>query len=330
MKKIKQFENDLKSGYQGIVNSEIVLKAERLLRKLILPGFDGMPLYDVLMFFIKGLNKGALTLRAAAFTYNSFLAIFPTIIFFFTIIPYIPINNFQENLMALLAEFIPESAFQTVETTVYDIVNKPRGGLLSLGFLLALIFSTNGIASLIGAFNQTYHSIETRPFIIQRLVAIVIVLLLSGMVILAIALMTIGPPLLNTLVDLGILHHGLIYYLVLILRWLVILALLFFAFSTLYYLAPAKKNKFRFISAGSTLATLLTILLSGGFNYYVTHFTSYNRLYGSIGTLMVIMLWLYFNGLIMLIGFELNASIIEARHKHDHDLDQNHDLSKNK
>lgn len=311
----RQIEERISNRYNSFINGPLVDRIERYARKLVLPGFDGMPLYDVLNFFVKGLSRGALTLRAAAFTYNSFIAIFPAIIFFFTIIPYIPIPNFQDNLLSLLRDLIPYSAYETVESTVFDIVKRPRGGLLSLGFVLALFFATNGVNSLIGAFNQTVHSLETRSFIVQRVISIALVLILSLMVILAIALITAGPPLMKLLVDIGLLHTNFVYYLLWALRWIVILALFFFAYSFLYYLGPSRKGHFRFISAGSSLATLLSIGLSSVFNYYVNNFSSYNKLYGSIGTLMIVMLWIYFNGLIILIGFELNASIYQARRK---------------
>lgn len=309
----KNIEERATERYRSFMNGPLVDRVERFARRLVLPGFDGMPLYDVLTFFIKGLSKGALTLRAAAFTYNSFIAIFPAIIFFFTIIPYIPIPHFQDNLLALLRDLIPFSVYETVESTLFDIVKRPRGGLLSLGFVLALYFATNGVNSLIEAFNQTYHSLENRSFVLQRLVSVLLVLIMALMVILAIGLITAGPPLMKMLVDLGLLHRDFVYYLLQSSRWLIILSLFFFGYSFLYYLGPSKRKTFRFISAGSSLATFLSIALSSGFNYYVNNFSSYNKLYGSIGTLMIVMLWIYFNGLIILIGFELNASIYHAR-----------------
>lgn len=318
---LKNLEEQLARIYDGFLNSSFVAGMEHFARKLILPGFDRMPLYDVLSFFVKGLFKGALTLRAAAFTYNSFIAIFPSIIFFFTIIPYIPIPHFQDNLLSLLRDLIPLSAYETVESTVFDIVKRPRGGLLSLGFVLALFFSTNGVNSLIEAFNQTYHSLETRSFVLQRLVSLLLVVIMAFMVILAIGLITAGPPVMKLLVDLGLLHDDFVYYLLLSLRWLVIMALFFFAYSFLYYLGPSKRKTFRFISAGSSLATFLSIGLLSVFNFYVNNLSSYNTLYGSIGTLMIVMLWIYFNGLIILIGFELNASIYQARQKVIGELD---------
>jgi membrane protein len=299
-----------------LLKSSSVTSSEKYLRRLIIPGFDGMPVYDVAAFFIRGLQKGAISMRAAAFSYNFFLALFPAIIFFFTIIPYIPIAGFQDNLLELLQNFIPKKAYDAVEETLFDIVKRPRGGLLSLGFIMAIYFSTNGIHSLIVAFNQTRHTIETRSWIKQRLISIVLVFILSLLVIIAIVLITLGPVALDFLVKHDMLRDSFSYYLIIAGKWIVSSAMLFFAFSFLYYLAPAAESRFRFISAGSTLSTVLTILASVGFNYYVNSISRYNSLYGSIGTLIIIMVWIFFNAMIVLIGFELNVSIRNAKRRY--------------
>jgi membrane protein len=299
-----------------LLKSSSVTSSEKYLRRLIIPGFDGMPVYDVAAFFIRGLQKGAISMRAAAFSYNFFLALFPAIIFFFTIIPYIPIAGFQDNLLELLQNFIPKKAYDAVEETLFDIVKRPRGGLLSLGFIMAIYFSTNGIHSLIVAFNQTRHTIETRSWIKQRLISVILVFILSLLVIIAIVLITLGPVALDFLVKHDMLRDSFSYYLIIAGKWIVSSAMLFFAFSFLYYLAPAAESRFRFISAGSTLSTVLTILASVGFNYYVNSISRYNSLYGSIGTLIIIMVWIFFNAMIVLIGFELNVSIRNAKRRY--------------
>jgi len=296
-----------------LVNNKLTASGIRLARKLVIPGFDGMPVYDVAVIFSNGLKKGALSMRAAAFSYNFFLALFPAIIFFFTIIPYIPITGFQDNLLGLMQEFIPKKAYLAVEETLFDIVKRPRGGLLSLGFIMAMYFSTNGIHSLILAFNQTRHTIETRSWFKQKVISMALVFILSMLVIIAIMLMTVGPIVIHFFVRHGMLRRSIGYILIIAVKWIVSSALLFFAFSFLYYLAPSAKSRFRFISAGSTLSTILTMLASIGFNYYVNSFSHYNTLYGSIGTLIIVMVWIYFNAQIVLIGFELNVSIRNAK-----------------
>jgi len=299
--------------YERIFQWKIITFMIKLSKKLVLPGFDGLPLYNVTGFFVKGLYEGYITSRASAISFNFFLAIFPSLIFLFTIIPFIPIENFQTTLLGLIHDFIPNTAYETVKETVEDIVTRPRGGLLSIGFILTLYFSTNGINSLMEAFNNTYHTIETRTVFRQRLISTLLVFILSVLLIISIGLMTLGPILLSVIIPEKILESTFYSILIWFLTWIVTIATLFFAISFIYYLAPARRRDFRFISAGSSLATFLVILTTLGFNFYVDNFAKYNILYGSIGTLMIVLLWIYFNAISLLIGFELNASIYNAK-----------------
>ena len=277
-----------------------------------MPFFDGVPIYNVGLFFWRSIVDGALTTRASAIAFNFFLALFPAILFLFTLIPYIPIPDFQDELFYLIKSVVPESVFGAVEDTVEDIITRPRGGLLSLGFFMALIFSTNGIASMMSAFDATIHSIYRRNWISQRLTSIVLLFILSVLLTLAISLVTGGQALLDYIANHFVLLNRFTYYFFSIGKWVVILALFFFAYSFLYYMAPARKTKWGFISAGGTLATLLSIVLLFGFTFYINNFSTYNKLYGSIGTLLVVLLLIYLLSLILLIGFELNASIYQA------------------
>jgi membrane protein len=299
--------------YENIFQWKIITLIIRFSKKLVLPGFDRLPLYNVTLFFIKGLQEGYITSRASAISFNFFLAVFPSLIFLFTIIPFIPLENFQTSLLVLIHDFLPKTAYETVKETVEDIVTRPNGGLLSIGFILSLYFSTNGINSLMEAFNNTFHTIESRGWIKQRLISTLLVLILSILLIIAIGLMTFGTSLLAVIVPEWMLNSPFYLFLIRLLQWLVILSALFFAISFIYYLAPAKRRHFRFISAGGSLATLLIIMTTLGFNFYVDNFSKYNILYGSIGTLMIVLLWIYFNAFSLLIGFELNASIYNAK-----------------
>lgn len=281
-------------------------------RKIVLPGFDGIPLYDVAVFFMKGLFEGNINNRASAIAYNFFLALFPMILVLFGLIPFIPVPNFQDTLFELIREITPKSTFTLVESTIFDILNRPRGGLISFTFILALYFSANGFASIIDAFNNTYHTIETRSWIKMKLIALVMLLITGTILFLAIALIIAGSFMMVFLQDRHIIEGKAVIYLLEAGRWIIMVGIMFFSISFIYYLGPAKKSKFQFISAGSTLATALSIAAAVGFNIYVLNFSSYNALYGSIGTLLIILLWLYFNSIILLIGFELNASIKSA------------------
>lgn len=280
---------------------------------LVLPGFDGMPLYDVASFFFRGLWQGSITTRASALSFKFFLALFPAIIFFFTLIPYIPVAGFQDTLLTLLQNILPKQAYAVAINTLEDIITQEHGSLLSLGFIATLYFSTSGISGIMDAFNDSIHVKETRSFLKQKLSAVIMVLIISILVILAITLIISGSWLLDYLVKERILESVITINTLIVTKWLIIIALFFFMISFLYYLAPAKRERFRFISAGSTLATLLFMLTSVGFNYYISNFSQYNKLYGSIGTLIIMLMWIYINAIVLLIGFELNISIMNAR-----------------
>ena len=277
---------------------------------VIIPGFDGIPLYDIAIFFWYGIVNSSLNMRASAFSFNFFLSLFPTTIFVFTLLPYIPVPHLQEELLQLIRNMTSDHIYPTVEAVILDTVNRPRGGLMSTGFFLALFFSSMGMNSLIDAFNQTAHNVASRGFFKQHIVSLILVLTVSGIVGIAVLLLTLGPLLVDFLVKYGFLTSTLTIYLLEGLRWIIIVAMFLFAFSFLYYLGSSRKNKFRFISAGSMLSTILTIAIWLSLRFYLTFFSHYNTLYGSIGTLMIIMMWINFNGLAIIIGFELNASIL--------------------
>jgi membrane protein len=282
-------------------------------KRITLPGFDGVPLYDVAVFFFRGLTEGYITSRAASISYSVFLAIFPFMIFLFTIIPFIPIDNFQQSLLGIIQDFMPRMAYESVKETIIDIITRPRSSILILNLILTLYFSTNGVNSLIEAFNNTYHAVETRSSFKQYLVSILIVLVNSILLVVAIGLMTFGNSLLSWLLPYSIETSVGVVFLLQVLRWLVILALLLMAISLIYYLAPARMKSFRFFSPGSLLATFLIVITTLGFNFYVDNFSSYNALYGSLGTLMIVLVWIYINAISLIVGFELNASINNAR-----------------
>lgn len=284
----------------------------QLEKRVSLPGFHGTPLYDVVVFFFRGIMRGSLTTRASAIAFSFFLAIFPSIIFLFTLIPYIPVDNFQEQFFAMLKALIPGNAFAALESTLLEVIMLKSGGLLSFGFIAALFFSTNGVNSLIGAFNATYHIIDIRGIWSQYFVSIFLTIFLTFLISLATALIIFGQVTLSYLDAHHIINDGLDIWLLIIGKWVIVLILFFVSISMLYYFAPAKRTKFRFLSPGAMLATFLIIVTSIGFSAYVNNFGQYNKLYGSIGSFMALMIWLYFNAIALLVGFELNASISSA------------------
>ncbi|MFC2096384.1 YihY/virulence factor BrkB family protein [Bacteroidota bacterium] len=290
-----------------------ILNFKAKAKKVSIPGFDGVPIYYVIKFFISGAKNGYLATRASAIAFNFALAIFPTMLFLFTLIPFIPVQNLQIELLTLIKDFLPQNAFQYFESTLVSVVTIKKIGVFSFGAFASLIFSTNAVHALIQAFNNTYHTIDTRNWTAIRVVSTFLVFMIFILIATAVLLITFGQFILTSLVEVKIIETNIIYYFITLIKWLIIVALFFFSISFLYYYAPAKKSKWKFISAGSTLATILALLTSLGFSYFVNNFGQYNKLYGSIGTIMVVLLWLYFNSFALILGFELNASINNAQ-----------------
>jgi len=292
-----------------IINFSPAFKLLKASKKIILPGFDGLSFYIVSKFFFQGLKNGSINMRASSLAFNFFLAIFPTIIFLFTLIPYIPIENFDDYLFNLLQSILPQSAFEATEDTIADIIQKQRGGLLSFGFISALYFSSNGFNSMINSFNETFHEIETRKALQQRLVSLLMLFITVVLLSIAITLIIVSEIGLKYLID----NNKGIYYVLYCGKWLILGTLCYAIISVNYYLGPKQKQSWKFFSAGSMFATVLIIIASIAFAYYVNNFGNYNKLYGSIGTLIVVMLWIYIISLILLLGFDLNTSIMSAR-----------------
>ena len=289
------------------------LNGREKLKNLVLPGFDGVPISHVISFVIKGFRKGVLVTRASSIAFNMLMALLPASIFLFTLIPFVPIPNFQQELIRLFENFLPSEAFNFLKITIIDIVTHKDRGLLLIMFFATIIFSTNGIHAVIHAFVVSAHPFKTRSWVNQRKISVVLLLIVVIMISVAGYLVIFGKQALTRIVELHIIKRNIVIFLLILIKWILIILLLFFALSFLYYLAPARRTDFKFFSPGSTLATFLFILSSLGFSAYVNHFGQYNKLYGSIGTLMVILIWLYLNSIAILIGFELNLSILAAR-----------------
>jgi len=282
-------------------------------KRISFPGFDRVPIFNVLVFFFRGIRDGSVIMRAEAVAFNLVFALFPAIIVLFTLIPIIPIDNFQTELLDMIESIMPASIYGVIQQVIEEIITIKHGGLLSLGFILVLVFATNGIFALIDAFNASIHVDETRSWLMRRAISVILVVILFLLVTLGVTLITVTHRLLDFLILKEIIEVGWLYYLVNIGKWIAILGVFYFAYSFLYYLGPAKRAEYRFISAGATLATGLSILITTGLGFYIDQFSTYNALYGSIGALPIVMLMIFFIALAVIIGFELNVGIVAAR-----------------
>jgi membrane protein len=288
--------------------SQLVHVLRKTAQNVRLPLFDGLSAYDVAVFFWKGIYEGSVSSRAASISFSFFLALFPGVIFLFTLIPFIPVAGFQSELFKLLRDVLPPNSFDAAYTTITDILTIKRGDLLSVTVLAAFFFATNGTLSLIGNFGQSVHRLNVRGFWSQYLAAFLLTLALSVLLIVGITVLTLSEVNLGEWVggELGL-------WIAAATRWIVLLGLVLLSISLLFYFGPMRSAPWRFVSPGALLATLLVWLTSYLFGIYVTDFSQYNQLYGSIGTLMIIQLWLYVNAIGLIIGFELNASMAEAK-----------------
>lgn len=289
--------------------NRLVEKAKRI----SIPGLEKVPLYDVGVFYMNGIANGAIGVRASAVSFNFFIALFPSLIIIFSAIPFIPIPNFQSELIELIKQVLPSNTFQAIESTIIDITTTRRGSLLSFGILAALLFSTNAVGAMIAAFNASANAFENRSWLSMRVIAIFLVIVVFLMVTFSTGLIIFGKLIQQWLLDQHIIQTKIIHLLFISGQWLIILAFLLFSVSFLYYSAPSKRSKYSFFSPGSVMATLLIILSSLAFSYYLGSFAQYNKIYGSIGTLIALLIWIEINSFVLIMGFELNVSIRNAR-----------------
>ena len=277
----------------------------------IVVGKHKTSLYDLLKIFLISLTKDDILERAKAITYNFTLAIFPGIIFLFTLIPYIPIPNLQDTIMSFFEE-LDLIMIEQVRSTVEDIISRPRGDLLSFGVIFAVYLATNGMLSLITNFNYFYKTKFTRGFFKNYLVAFVLTILLILIMTLAMGLLIGGQLVLDFLLDIGILNQDFLFIMIITLRFLILFIIFQLMISIIYYLGPSVEKKWHFMNTGSVIATLLCIGSSYLFSYYLTNFASYNKFYGSIGAVIAFMIWLYLLSVILLLGFVINVTIDRA------------------
>lgn len=284
-------------------------------KKILLPGFQGIPLFDVIRFFFLQARKTGFTERASAIAFNFTMTIPPAIIFLFTLIPYLPISQeFINQMFSLIKDVMPgEKNNGRFIKFLSDIFNKPRTGLLSTGFLLAMFFSSNAVMGIMQSFDRNYIGFTKRKGLQERFVALRLTFVLFILFFISVlALMMQG----SVLRWLGITNTTLIVV-IHNLRWMVTILMFFFAISLIYRYAPSVHKRWKLVNPGSILATFLMLSFTAAFSWWVSNFSNYNELYGSISTVLILMLLIYFNSLVLLIGFELNVSINSLKHEVD-------------
>lgn len=288
-----------------------LLKSFILLTKRVsFPGFKGVPIYNVFVFIYKEIIKDDIITRANSIAYSLFLSLFPSLIFLFTVLPLIPST---QNLLPMIDEslnqFLPAEAHKYLFEIVYNILAIKRQGLLSVGFILALYFGSSGMKTLMRGFDKGYDTTFTsRSWIKFEVTAIALTILLATILISSVVLIVLGKQILGSVFsffEIGQ-YAGQVFN---ILRYLFVGLLFYFMISLIYKYGPSMKKRMSIFNPGAYVATLFMILVSVLFSYFVDNFGQYNELYGSIGALIVLMIWLQINAILLLIGFELNTSI---------------------
>lgn len=286
-------------------NNAVVRTSIKWSSKLVLPGFEGMTLYETFVFLYESFQKAQYGTRSAAISFKFFSAIFPALVFLLSLIPYIPIEDFQEDLLFYLSQALPSNAYSLVEETINDLVTKKHNVLLSIGFLFSLYYASDGLNALLESFNESYQIEIKRSSIKQRLISLGGFAVTSLFLIVAIGALILGEIAIKSIFQGGLSGFGsFLFHLV---RWIVIVGGIIFSVSTLYNIGNPGRIKWKFFSAGATLATIIIILASKGLIYYFDNFGQYNELYGSIGSLLIVLIWIQTISYILLIGFELTT-----------------------
>ncbi len=268
-------------------------------------------LFRILIIFLEKIRHDDVFNRAYGVAFNLTLSVFPTLIFLFTLLPYLPFID-EVQIMNFLQEFTPPSVYKTASGTISDILSRPRTGLLSFGVVFALYLATNGMISLMNAFNRIFRTNENRSWIKTRAMATLLTLVLAGMLLATVLMLVVGTFVIKWLYHQNSILEDYQFYLFIFLRFLTMFIGFLLTISAIYYLAPSIHDRWQFFSPGSILAALFCLAASFLFSSYITNFGTYNKLYGSIGALIALMIWFYMLSAIILLGFTLNASIDTA------------------
>ncbi len=277
--------------------------------KIVLPGCSGVPIVQILKHF----SNRDLWQSSKALAFSFLMAMPPLLIFFFTLIPYLPIQGLQSEMLSQLRLMLPESIFDRVAVTINDVMSHKHSSLLSIGFAGSVILAANGIHGLLQSFNSVSHSIEWRSFVRRYLLCLFLVVVLYVLIVAILSLLIGYKFFIQFMIHNNFMAETKLSFFAFSLgRWIILVFLTLLTLSLLYYLAPVKKQRISFFSIGSVISTLMMFGLSWAFRGYINNFNNYNILYGSIGTLLVIMLWVYANCIVILAGYAVNIAIAES------------------
>lgn len=291
----------------------VVRNLMHFLQRIKLPWLEGVSLYELLKLYILGIAEGALSYRAGAIAFSFFMALFPFALFILNLIPYIPIEGFQNDFLGFVASSVPPNTYSAIANIINDILHNSHSGLVSSGFFLSIFLQANGLNAILGGFENSKHVIDKRGFFHQYFVALAISLTLSFLLITTVSITVIFEVFLQKYKIQNVLSDNI--QLLVLGRYLFFILMILVTTSILLKFGTIRKQKRSFISIGSVFTTILIIITSYFFGIWVVKFSKYNELYGSIGTLLIMMFYIWINCMILLLGFELNATI--NKHKQE-------------
>jgi len=290
----------------------LIKNTQSFLRKITPWGVEGMTLYDVLRFFGLGLINGSVSIRAASISYRLLLAFFPAMILLLSILPHTPLDT--NAVMDALLLFFPGETVSLFELTVSDLLEKSHASILSIGFVLTVIYASSSVNAILTGFNASYLLEKKGSALVYYLISLVLLVILVAMLGLSVLLIGFSGQGLTWLSNNGWLPGELVPWLN-VARWTLSLILVYFSVSILYHFGNPERDKWRTITPGATMTTILIVLLSVGFGTFITYLDSYNRLYGSLGTFLLLLVWINANSSVLLLGFEFNVSVHKARNE---------------
>ncbi|HEU4790189.1 MAG TPA: YihY/virulence factor BrkB family protein [Flavobacterium sp.] len=285
----------------------VVRNLMHVLKKIKVPGLGGFSFYDLLELYFEGIIDGAFSYHASAVAFSFFMALFPFALFILNLIPYIPIEGFQNDFLEFVKDGVPPNTYDAIANIINDILNNSHSGLVSSGFLLSIFLMANGINGILGGFESSRHVLEKRGFLNQYFVALGISLLLSIILLLTVAIIVVFEVVIQSTTIQDVLSDQI--PLIIMGRYLFVILMILITTSILLRYGTKQSHKPPFISVGSVFTTVLIIISSYFFGIWVIRFSKYNELYGSIGTLLIMMFYIWINCMILLLGFELNATI---------------------
>jgi membrane protein len=284
-------------------------------KRICPPGFEGFNIYEISRFFFTALSQGHIMTRASSIAFKLFLAFFPAVIVLLTLIPFIPITDFQDKLLLTFQDMLPTEVYRFIEGTLEDLVVKKHGTLLSLSFVIGLFLASNSINAVLEGFSGSTNLTTWHSGLKQRLLSLGLLLALTALGIVAVPLLTISGIIIRMVNDMGFLASEIQMFALFAMKWAVSIMLVLMAVSLLYNVGDPATKRFRVFTPGSLLAMLLILIVSQGLAWIFSNITDYNALYGSIGAIVAVQLWIYINMIVLLVGYELNISIARARAK---------------